>query len=168
MILGQLVQTGRRFCECRSHDFIPRSDTVHTIISYTVNDRFLARNFSEPYPAETHHELHEWMASVTAIAYIQISRYSNPSQAEFPPPLGYHSGDILTITAATPEALTHATFSITWLRNPQAVRLVNLNSRPHPSSFARQNHFLEVLAESNEAVVPFSQSDKTEDLLVAH
>ena len=168
MILGQLVQTGRRFCECRSRDFIPRTDTVHTLVCYTVNDRFLARTFNESYPTETHEELRRWMEKVAAVAYIQISRNDNPDQIEFPPPLGHHSGPTLTITAAKPDAIQHATFSIHRLRKPRAVRLVNSNIRPHQSWFARHNHYLDVTDEIENEVVSFNTSSRAENLLVTY
>lgn len=168
MILGQLVQTGRRFCECRSKDYIPRTDTIHTLVCYTVNDRFLARTFNESYPAETHEELRKWMDQIAAVAYIQISRNDNPSQAEFPPPVGHQSGSTLTIAAAKPDAIQHATFSIRQLRKPQAVRLVKLNIRPHASWFVRHNHFLDAPDEAERAVVSLNTSLGAENLLLAH
>lgn len=122
MILGQLIQTGRRFCECRSADFIPGCDTLHTLMAYGSDDRFSARQFGtaifhDPEPARA------WLDERSAIAYILISRDFDRSQAELPPPIGLQREPALMITAATEDSLARSLYTVTRLTDPVAARL---------------------------------------------
>ena len=125
MILGQLLQTGRRFCECRSQEFIPQTDAQHTVIAYTADDRFSARSIDEH---TTQPELQDWLSETSALAYVLISLNFNPYQKELPAPVGKHGPKTLTITATTPEAVQYATFEIVPCDQTQGMKLTPSNS----------------------------------------
>lgn len=164
MILGQLIQTGRRFCECRSRDYIPETDDLHTAIAYSVTDRFVARSFSESSPT-ANDEFHEWLKSQDAIAYILLSLNFNPRQDEFPPPLGGQFRNCLAITGAVPEGLTVAHFRFDWSDKAASAKLTPIEAKATLSKFATWNHF-----HQGEAEQPFALSEPPsfgERLLVA-
>ncbi|MEM9157860.1 MAG: hypothetical protein AAGB46_02330 [Verrucomicrobiota bacterium] len=141
MILGQLIQTGRRFCECRSQDFIPLTDALHTIIAYNADDRFVARSIDE-HAKEPELILHDWLTENAALAYVLISLNYNPDQGEFPPPLGRTSSHPITITASMPEGMQHATYEVIRCHQNEGAKLYPVVQRLPSQCFARRNFFL--------------------------
>lgn len=141
MILEQLVQTARRFCECRPGNYLPQDDLLHTALAYCVNDRLEARKFDgrqEPIPQS----VKAWLDDCQAIAYALISLRSRTSQPEFPPPIGRELRPLLSISAATDEDQLHLGFRIHPAPSGDAYRLVPDDSPFETVPFARQNFFL--------------------------
>lgn len=100
MILGQLIQTGRRFCECRSNDFIPKSEDTVVVIAYNIHDKFLAHSFDKSLQNLTG-TIKTWLFSVEPVGYLLIKRETHGFQHEFPSPIGRAPMDQVTLTAAT-------------------------------------------------------------------
>lgn len=100
MILGQLLQTGRRLCECRSSDFVPDTEGEIVVINYSLHDQFSAHSFDLELPklAET---IREWLMNNNAVGYLVIRRSNHRYQQEFPAPLGREPMDRIYLTAAT-------------------------------------------------------------------
>ena len=140
MILGQLIQTGRRFCECRSRDFIPESSDRIVTLSYSQSDRFIGRSM-EMTSLDLEREIHEWLESTQAIAYILITRHIKNNQRELPAPIGRTPMDTLTITAATPSDLSYATYHIETVKGVDACRLIPTNRIDQPHRHTFRNHF---------------------------
>lgn len=100
MILGQLIQVGRRFCECRSNDFVPKSEEEIVVIAYTIHDQFRASSFDLKLPGKMA-AITSWLHRNEAVAYIMLRRELYQNQTEFPAPIGRTPMDRVIVTAAT-------------------------------------------------------------------
>lgn len=146
MILGQLIQTGRRFCECRSRDFIPTSEERLVVISYSIHDQMHAHSFEADSP-DLVSEVRETLFQSEAIAYILIQRVNHRRQTEFPAPIGRKPMDRITLTAATHRDTLSESYYLEKVRALGAYRLIptsrtDRNSEAHEANlfrFPRQN-----------------------------
>lgn len=111
MILGQLIQAGKQFCECRSREFLPESDFHHTFVAYNVMDALDCRVF-ETDEIVSSERIREWLIERDSIAYFVISRNFDNKQDEFPAPLGQSLEKRVTITAATDTMLGQMSFVV--------------------------------------------------------
>lgn len=126
MILGQLIQTGRRFCECRSHDFVPKTDSRVVVIAYTIHDEFLARSFDLS-SFELKGAIKAWLLRSEAVAYLLIRRRAPGFQHEFPSPIGRAPMDRITLSAATRNEFKVVSFYLEEISKLNAFRLVPAN-----------------------------------------
>ncbi|MDQ8203702.1 hypothetical protein [Pelagicoccus sp. SDUM812003] len=140
MILGQLIQTGRRFCECRSRDFIPESEDTIVVIAYSIHDRFLAHSFDISLP-NLNSAINAWLEQCEAIAYILIHREPKNYQEELPSPIGRPRMDRISLTAATTDSFKLCSFYLQESSEPDAYRLIETNCRLVPVDFATTNLF---------------------------
>ncbi|EDY84068.1 hypothetical protein VDG1235_3696 [Verrucomicrobiia bacterium DG1235] len=127
MILGQLIQTGRRFCECRSSDFVPDSEDEIIVIAYSIQDKFLAHSFDIELP-NLKARVKDWLFEIEAVAYILIRRELHRSQTEFPFPIGREPMDRVIITAATRHAFDVVAYFLEERKNLDAYKLVPTKS----------------------------------------
>lgn len=123
MILGQLIQTGRRFCECRSHDFVPKTEGRVVVVAYTIHDEFLAHSFDLSF-FELKHTIKTWLARSEAVAYLLIRRKPHGLQHEFPAPIGRDPMDKITLTAATQNEFKAVSFYLEEIPKLNAFRLL--------------------------------------------
>jgi len=140
MILGQLLQTGRRFCECRSDDFIPKGEESIVVISYTIHDQFLASSYEIDAP-DLESEIRAKLLEVEAIAYIMIQRIDHRQQSELPLPIGRAPMDRITLTAATEDSFLSESFYLEEALDAQAFRLIPTSLR-HRNSDAHEANLL--------------------------
>ncbi len=141
MILGQLIQMGRRFCECRSQDFIPESDDVAVVLAYSMSDSFIAHSFdiAEPDAGE---KIRAWLETNRAIAYILVTRHFDDLQEELPAPIGRPHQERLSIVAATSDNHSYATFVIDRRPRANAVKLERAQPADDLPPVAAANLFL--------------------------
>lgn len=140
MILGQLIQTGRRFCECRSSDFIPKSEDTVVVIAYSIDDKFLAHSFDTDL-LDLKGAIRTWLLQIKAVGYLLIRRKPHGLQREFPSPLGRHPMDQVTLTAATKEEFTVVSYYLEEISGLDSYRLVPAQARGAKSDSTRQNLF---------------------------
>ena len=142
MILRQLIQTGRRFCECRTQDFVPDSENCLVLIVYSAQDRFFAQAIDADDP-EIESAISHYLAESDAIAYLTIRRQLKDSQAELPEPIGREPMDRLTITAATGEMICSSTYLLQAGPTQGSLKLI-----PRNRSTCRTRNLLEPATES--------------------
>ena len=131
MILGQLIQTGRQFCECRSKDFIPKSEDQLVVISYCIHDQLLAHSFDTA-DRDLQNRIREKLKQSEAVAYILIQRVNHRSQTEFPAPIGRSPMDRVILTAATPRHFLTEAYYLEKATSVDAYRLI-------PTSLSEKN-----------------------------
>ncbi len=140
MILGQLIQTGRRFCECRSNDFIPKSEDSVVVIAYSIHDKFLAHSFDTSLFNLTG-AIKTWLFNVEPVGYLLIQRKSHGFQHEFPSPLGRDPMDQVTLTAATHRDFEIVSFFLEEIEGLDAYRLVPTTCTGSKTKAASKNFF---------------------------
>lgn len=140
MILGQLIHTGRRFCECRSNDFIPKSEETVVVVAYTIDDKFLAHSFDTDLP-DLKGAMRTWLQQIAAVGYLLIRRKPHGLQREFPYPVGRRPMDQVTLTAATKEEFTIVSYFLEEIRGLDSYRLVPAQSHTTRSNENRHNLF---------------------------
>ncbi|MDQ8186878.1 hypothetical protein [Pelagicoccus sp. SDUM812002] len=140
MILGQLIQTGRHFCECRSHDFIPKSEETVVVISYTIHDQFKAHSFDTDL-LDIKRAIKSWLFQVEAVGYLLIRRKLHGAQREFPSPIGRLPMDRVTLTAATQHDFKVVSFYLEKVTELDSFRLVPTKSPEAISEETRYNLF---------------------------
>ncbi len=129
MILRQLINTGRHFCECRSRDFIPESEDRITVIAYSIHDTIEAKSFDrDNFRLES--EIKTWLEGFSAIGYLLINREPANLHPELPFPISHAPIDRVTIIAATAEGYRQAVYSIEWQADFQTCRLQEVE---HPN-----------------------------------
>ncbi|MBC2604684.1 hypothetical protein [Pelagicoccus albus] len=138
MILGQLIQTGRRFCECRSADFVPSSDERVIVLFYTIHDRLEAHSFETNTPTLIS-EIQEKLLESQAVAYILIHRRMRDSQPELPFPFGREPMDRIVLTAATEDRFETESYYLERREKVGAFKLLPTSTRdikavPHLSN----------------------------------
>lgn len=133
MILGQLIQTGRRFCECRSNDFIPKSEDTVVVIAYTIHDQFVAHSFDKNL-FDIMGAIKTWLFRSEAVGYLTIRRKCHGSQCEFPAPIGRIPMDHVTLTAATQTDFKVVSFFLERIDGMNANRLVPTSNTYHEES----------------------------------
>ncbi|MBK1879986.1 hypothetical protein [Pelagicoccus mobilis] len=138
MILGQLIQTGRHFCECRSHDFIPKSEDRLVVISYCIHDQLLAHSFDHA-DWELEKRIREKLQEIEAVAYILIQRINHRSQTEFPSPIGRSPMDRVILTAATPRDFLTEAYYLEKATSVEAYRLIS-TSLSEKNSIAHESN----------------------------
>lgn len=140
VILGQLIQAGRRFCECRSHDFIPKSDDAVVVIAYSIHDEFSARSFDVDDPP-LEDTIASWLEATLAIGYILVTREPKNLQNELPSPVGRVPMDRITFSVATAQRLEFCSFYV--LETPQlnACNLIPTNNHRNCKGYAARNLF---------------------------
>ncbi len=132
---------GRRFCECRSQDFIPKSDEHIVVLAYSMNDVFKARSFDVRDSAQIE-SIRDWLEDYRAIAYILVALHHDDRQAELPAPIGRPCQPRLSIAAATSDKHSYATFAIENRSRASAVKLVQTAPAHELSEAAQRNLFL--------------------------
>ncbi len=140
MILGQLIQTGRRFCECRSNDFIPKSEDNVVVVAYTINDRFLAHSFDTAL-SDLKEAIKSWLYQIEAVGYLLIRRKPHGPQKEFPSPIGRKPMDHVTLTAATKDEFKLVSYFLEEIQGLDSYRLVPTNCTESRSEETRYNLF---------------------------
>ena len=129
---------GRRFCECRSRDFIPRSERKIIVIAYSIHDEFIAHSFEAEAP-DLDESIIQWLKAKTAIAYILLQRESKNLQEEFPSPLGREPMDRLTISAATEDVFRVSTFYLQENARQTRCNLIETTEHPYSRSCGTRN-----------------------------
>lgn len=142
MILGQLIQAGRRFCECRSRDFIPSNEDVIVVIAYSIHDEFHARSFDIGQPGLAD-EIQAWLRARESFAWLYIQKEAQSRQIELPRPVGRQPMDRIYLTAATETERETVQYLLEPAGSRDACRLVmacsgrhgplNLASAPPPT-----------------------------------
>lgn len=138
MILGQLIQAGRRFCECRSNDFIPESDERLVLISYSIRDRVYARSIGAQ-DEEFASFARRWLDATHAVGYLLIRRHPRELQRELPAPVGRSPMDRITMVAAIGHEIGQSTFYLQKGSVPGAYRLIEARSERTSERYARIN-----------------------------
>lgn len=138
MILRQLIQTGRRFCECRTQDFIPSSEDTIVVIAYSIHDQFHAHSF-DCQDAAIVPQVRTWLQENDAIAYILVRRSPKNLQSEFPFPIGRSPMDRVSITAATPDAFLQSSFLIDFREHIGQYRLIETNLSSSQTEYSSRN-----------------------------
>lgn len=149
MILGQLIQTGRHFCECRSIDFVPATSDEIVLIAYSAGERFLARSLSHE-AFDVHSEIQSWFAEVQAIAYMAITRPKADEQADESISIEDRPVDFVTITAGTAQSLLSASFLLEELNDLGTFKL----------TLTRQSFELSPMANLNLLHADYSLNEK--------
>lgn len=127
MILGQLIQTGRRFCECRSEDFIPKSEDEIVVLAYSIHDQFVAHSFDTDI-LDLGRRIRSWLQDSEAIGYILIRRQGHHFQCEFPFPIGRPLMDKVILTAATERSFQTKAFYLEERKELSAYKLIPTSS----------------------------------------
>lgn len=140
MILGQLIQTGRHFCECRSNDFIPKSEDTVVAIAYTIHDTFLAHSFDTDLP-DLKGEIKTWLFQTEAVGYLLIRRKPRDQQRELPSPVGRIPMDQVFLTAATLHGFQLASYFLEEVQDLDSYRLVPTSCQLSQADECRQNLF---------------------------
>lgn len=140
MILGQLIQTGRHFCECRSNDFVPKSEDTVVVIAYSIHDTFLAHSFDTSLYNLTG-AIKTWLFNVEPVGYLLVQRKSHGFQHEFPSPIGRDPMDQVTLTAATHREFEVVSFFLEEIEGLDAYRLVPTSCTVSKSDEANRNLF---------------------------
>ncbi|MDQ8179798.1 hypothetical protein [Pelagicoccus sp. SDUM812005] len=140
MILGQLIQTGRRFCECRSNDFVPKSEDTVIVLAYTIQDKFLAHSFDTDLP-ELKGTIKDWLFDIEAVGYLLIRRKPPGVQREFPSPIGREPMDQITLTAATEYEFKVVSYFLDEIEGLDSYRLVPTNCAEGRTDESRYNLF---------------------------
>lgn len=132
---------GRRFCECRSQDFIPKSDEHTVVLAYSMSDVFKARSF-DARDGSQEERIRDWLEDYRAIAYILVSLHYDDHQAELPAPIGRPRQRRLSIAAATSDKHSYATFAIENRTRARSVKLVQTDPARDLADVAASNLFL--------------------------
>lgn len=140
MILGQLIQTGRRFCECRSNDFIPKSEDRLVVMSYSIHDHFQAHSFDAD-DAGLVEEIRRKLIEHESIAYILIQRVNHRRQSELPFPIGRKPMHRITLTAATQHDFLSESYYLEKVWNIDAFRLIPTSLTDRNSEVHHANLF---------------------------
>ncbi|MCH6258635.1 hypothetical protein MLD52_18890 [Puniceicoccaceae bacterium K14] len=140
MIIGQLIQAGKKFCEYRSQDFLPTTDTQHTFLAYNVFDSLDTQVFNEN-SLEDAKRVSKWLKDHDSIAYIIISRQFNNTQREFPAPLGVSLQKTITITAAISDTLAQMNFEVRGETGEMPLKLISISESRRRLGFISRNYF---------------------------
>ncbi len=140
MILGQLIRTGRHFCECRSSDFIPKSEDGIVAIAYTIHDEVLAHSFDVEL-FDLMGSISAWLQRSEAIGYILIRRQNHHFQSEFPSPIGRKPMDRVILTAATERDFKVESFYLEEREALGAYKLIPASTTDNLAETTRHNLF---------------------------
>ncbi len=140
MILGQLIRSGRHFCECRSNDFIPKSEDGIVAIAYTIHDEILAHSFDVEL-FDLMGSISAWLQRSEAIGYILIRRQNHHFQSEFPSPIGRKPMDRVILTAATERDFKVESFYLEEREALGAYKLIPASNADSETEPTRHNLF---------------------------
>lgn len=156
MIVGQLIQAGKRFCEHRPNHFLPKSDLQHTFLAYNVMDELDIKTFDES-AHESQDTVHQWLIESDSIAYIIISRRFDNLQTEFPTPIGTCNKRTITITAATSTCLAQMNFVNYGELSELPLKLINSRESHTKVNFTLKNFFNEAHSHEISNLIDFDQ-----------
>lgn len=150
MILGQLIQAGRRFCECRSKDFIPESEDTIVVVAYSIHGKFLAHSFDTDL-GNLRAAIKTWLFSLDPVGYLLIQKESHGSQQEFSAPIGRSPMDRLTLTAATHQDFKTEAYYLAEVSSLDTYRLLP-TSCVHKRPATHSDNFFQIESSPNDSL----------------